>query len=556
MPQSNKVVVKVTQRSAFDKSHYFDGAVPIGKVVPLLSDEIIPNSTINLNMGISAQLPPLATDAIAKVDFKTAAFFVPSRILYGGYESWFLDKEEKCYAGGQASVTSKAVLPTFSISSDMGEDVAYGSVFGRGSLSDALGVKYYDGEIVSTKFSLMPYLAYHKIWNDFFRAPLVQQDIEIKRDNYKSTAAGTDPDMHLLGPARLNYLFFDDVSDANFLYDDSDVDAGWFNYADYHSIFDLRSPNYGYDYFTNAWPTAQAGLEESIDTSNDYFSISSLRISNSFQQFRERNNFAARFFEAVTARYGAHLSDSIAQRAVFLGSATYNMKNYGVDISASNTMSDDAQPYNNISPFNFAAGGRAGRAIASGADNLINHFDINEPGYIFVLGWVAPRAVYGSGVSRMMRRYTDGAGTLVEMANPLLQNIGNQPIYEYELTGIASVNRIFGYTDRYADFMTLPDKVFGELRDGGSMQMFALQRSFDRSRAVTISSDFLQIKTDALDNILAYTSEDNFKVCVVSAAFDYKVIQPLAEYSIPSLQDPAYEHGQNVVVHRGGLRMS
>ena len=553
MPQSNKVIVKVTQRSAFDKSHYFDGAVPIGKVVPLLVDEIIPNSTINLNLGISAQLPPLATDAIAKVDFKTAAFFVPSRILYGGYESWFLDKEEKCYAGGQSSVTSKAVLPTFSISSDKSESVAFGSTFGCGSLSDALGVKYFDGEMVSTKFSLMPYLAYHKIWNDFFRAPLVQQEIEIKRDNYKASAAGIAPDMHLLGPARMNYLFFDNAADANFLYDDGDIDARWFDYADYHNIFDLRSPNYGYDYFTNAWPTAQAGLEESVDTSNDYFSISSLRISNSFQQFRERNNFAARFFEAVTARYGAHLSDAIAQRAVFLGSATYNMKNYGVDVTASNAFVGEQDI---ASPFNFNAGGRMGRAVASGVDNLINHFDINEPGYIFVLGWVAPRAVYGSGVSRMMRRYTDGAGTLVEMANPLLQNIGNQPIYEYELTGNTIANRVFGYTDRYADFMTLPDKVFGELRDGGFLNMFALQRSFDRAHAVTISSDFLEIKDDALDNILAYNADSRYKACIVSAAFDYKVVQPLAEYSIPSLQDPAYEHGQNVVVHRGGLRLS
>lgn len=197
-----------------------------------------------------------------------------------------------------------------------------------------------------------------------------------------------------------------------------------------------------------------------------------------------------------------------------------------------------------------------GRAVASGADNLINHFDINEPGYIMVFGWVAPRAVYGTGISRLVRRYTDGAGTLVEMANPLLQNIGNQPIYEYELTGNTFSNRVFGYTDRYADFMTLPDKVFGELRDGGNMDMFALQRSFDRSHAVTISSDFLQIKPNALNNILAYSEDETYNVAIVSAAFDYKVVQPLAEYSIPSLQDPAYEHGQNVVVHRGGLRMS
>lgn len=551
MPQSNKVVLKVTQRSAFDKSHYWDGAVPIGACVPLLVDEVIPHSTVNLNMGINVQLPPLATDAIAKVDFKTAAFFVPSRILYGGYESWFLDKDEKSYVGGQATRTGKAVLPCFSISNDMEE--TFEGTFGLGTLSDALGCKWYEYTSVNVPYSLMPYLAYHKIWNDYFRAPLVQQDIEIKRDDfaYFDSAAGTAPDNLLLAPARMNHLFYDSAKiDYELLYDEGNVDNQVFNYADGHSIFDFRRPNYGYDYFTNAWPSPQAGSEMLVDTSDGEFSISSLRLLNSFQIFKERNNYAPRFFEAVAARYGAHLSDAIAQRAIFLGSASYNMKNYGVDISADNNNAEYVQA--RFSPLNATAGGRAGRAIASGADNLIDHFDVSEPGYIMVIGWVAPRAVYSTGASRIMRRYTKGAGTLVEMANPILQNIGNQPIFEYELTG-THTERVFGFTDRYADFMTLPDRVFGMLRDGGDLNMFALQRTFNNARAVTISSDFLSIAPQALDNILAYA---NFRVAITSAAFDYKVVQPLAEYSIPSLQDPAYEHGDSVVVHRGGLRLT
>lgn len=549
MPQSNKVVLKVTQRSAFDKSHYWDGAVPVGACVPLLVDEVIPHSTVNLNMGINVQLPPLATDAIAKIDFKTAAFFVPSRILYGGYESWFLDKDDKSYVGGQATRTGKAVLPCFSVSADMSE--SFEGTFGVGTLSDALGAKWFEGESVSTPYSLMPYLAYHKIWNDYFRAPLVQQDIEIKRDDfaYFDSAAGTAPDNLLLAPARMNHLFYDSQKiDYELLYDEGNVDNQVFNYADGHSIFAFRRPNYGYDYFTNAWPTPQAGSEMLVDTSEGEFSISSLRLLNSFQIFKERNNFAPRFFEAVSARYGAHLSDAIAQRAIFLGSASYNLKNYPVSTTA-NSDEPSATVY---SPFVHVVGGQAGRAVASGADNLIDHFDVSEPGYIMVIGWVAPRAVYGTGVSRIMRRYTKGAGTLVEMANPILQNIGNQPIYEYELTG-ASSERVFGFTDRYADFMTLPDRVFGMLRDGGDLNMFALQRSFDRSTLVNISSDFLQIKPADLDNILAF---NDYRLAITSAAFDYKVIQPLAEYSIPSLQDPAYEHGDSVVVHRGGLRLS
>lgn len=37
--------------------------------------------------------------------------------------------------------------------------------------------------------------------------------------------------------------------------------------------------------------------------------------------------------------------------------------------------------------------------------------------------------------------------------------------------------------------------------------------------------------------------------------FDYRVSMPIQKYSLPTLQDPAYEHGQTVVVSRGGNKL-
>lgn len=36
--------------------------------------------------------------------------------------------------------------------------------------------------------------------------------------------------------------------------------------------------------------------------------------------------------------------------------------------------------------------------------------------------------------------------------------------------------------------------------------------------------------------------------------FDCKISDVLSDFAIPSLQDPAYEHGETIVVHRGGFR--
>lgn len=109
--------------------------------------------------------------------------------------------------------------------------------------------------------------------------------------------------------------------------------------------------------------------------------------------------------------------------------------------------------------FASAAGAQLGRAYLSGSDFLINGYTANEPGYIFVVGTLVPKVRYGSGTRRYLRHYiTDGFASIADMANPILENVGMQPIYNYEVSDILGdqldQDSIFGYTDRYAEFKT------------------------------------------------------------------------------------------------------
>ena len=83
-----KTTVKVQKKSGFDKSHQnlFTGRV--GTLVPILVDELIPNTSVDLEAAISAQLPPLASDTFMRCSLKYASFFVPTRLLVAGYERW------------------------------------------------------------------------------------------------------------------------------------------------------------------------------------------------------------------------------------------------------------------------------------------------------------------------------------------------------------------------------------------------------------------------------------------------------------------------------------
>lgn len=110
------------------------------------------------------------------------------------------------------------------------------------------------------------------------------------------------------------------------------------------------------------------------------FTISQLRAANSLQQFRERNNLPSpRMVDQVKARYGAHLSDGVAQRPICIGSSTFDVVTRSVDQTANN-----AAPASGGNPFD-SVGSNYGKGCAVGDSVLIEDFTANEPGFVMVL---------------------------------------------------------------------------------------------------------------------------------------------------------------------------
>ena len=334
------------------------------------------------------------------------------------------------------------------------------------------------------------------------------------------------------------------------------VNPSDFALADGKSIFDLRQRNFGLDYFTTATPDPQQGSAQVVtfDTSGaeGKFSIAALRAANSMQQFKERNNLLGNLYvEQIYGRYGVRPSDGIAQRSLYLGRGEFEVYSKGIFASTMSPSSNDplsGDEYNN--PFYATGGARYGAAYASGEHFLVN-FEATESGYLFVMATLVPRVTYSTGTDRMLTHYCK-PGSLVEMANPILQNMGPQPIYDYELSPARAEN-IFGYTDRYAEFKTKQDSLHGLFRDGEDLQAFALQRSFDVGQE--INSAFLEIPTDYMDQVTAVAGWLSRFGYMLDSYFDYHVAMPLSKYSLPTLQDPAYEHGKTIVVSRGGNKL-
>lgn len=551
-----KIPIKVQKRSGFDKSYFNLLTAKVGTIVPILVDEVIPNTTVNIRQAISLSMPPLASDAYMKVDLRCEAFFVPSRLLYGGFEKWFTDSRDNVVAiNGQF----REITPLIPVMRIMVDDDGWTPVASRmfaGSLADYLGVRSLDSygsaptdNIVLT-LNPLPFIAYHKIWDDWYRSPLIQRSIFSRPDGVYPSSGNA------YWPSMLPFVTLSDYSASNYIINGGYVEyPGDCSFPDGKTLFDLRQRNFGFDYFTNAWPSPQLGDEASVGVDGDgEFTISQLRAANAIQLFRERNNIAgSKMVDVVKARYGADLSDGVAQRSLFLGSCVYDVYSKTVDVTANND--------NNFVPegarFIYGAGGQVGRAYANGNDIIIDNFTAKEPGYIFIMASLVPRATYGSGLSRMLTRYVSGPGSIGDMANPILQPVGNQPIYSYELNGLVQDDTaVFGYTDRFADWMIKSDEVHGLFANGNPLNYMAPQRSFNRpSDGPFIGSSFLEIPTTYLDGVTTVDSAISDFGYWLQVSFDYKSIMPLAQYSIPSLQDPASEHGETLMVHRGGFRL-
>lgn len=549
-----KVPVKVQKRSGYDKSNHNLFTGKVGELIPLFCEEVIPNHTISTKVAISTQLPPLATDTFMRLSQKVEAFFVPTRLLMKDYDKW-ITRNHKI-----GDTNFKIAAPVIS--------VPYKRC-GQGSLLDYLGVMVSKQGMIEAaestanpskiNISAFPVLCYSLIWDEWYRNSLIQRSCFYDEAEFSQNSSSLS-DLRKYTLAKMKFITpttgVSSYIDVGTTYQQTG-NVG-FSTADNWDFLDLRFCNFPLDYFTSATPSPQNGPASviSIDTSGatGSLSIAALRSANSIQQFEERQNLAGnRLVDFVKAQYGANLSDMIAQRPVLLGSASFDVYSKGIFQTANGAEGIASNPYSG------SVGARFGSAYAEGTDFIIKDFTANEPGYIMIISRLVPKVTYSSGLKRYLTHYTspDSQG---DMANPILQNVGPQPIYQRELNDSnifqlneSSFDDVFGYADRYSEFKSNQDELHGLIRDGYSMSSFALQRSF-HSASVEISNDFLQIPLDYLDQVLAVSTNDGLTYWTDSYIQSFESM-PLSRYSIPTLQDPAYEHGRTIVLDKGGVKL-
>lgn len=315
----NSVPVQIQNRSGFDLSHRNEGTMMCGTLTPILVDQLIPGDRISLGHLTEVQLPRMATDFYGRVQFKIEAFFCPNRLCYGGFQQFITAPTKNPTSAGQSLLNVKYLPYSLFNISDVGP----------GSLADYLGYKsgFVDNDNNVRIDNILPFVAYHKIWNSWYRDSLLQT--ECFRNPFSSV--GTDTTTS----ATLPYTTFAGDSPSY-------VSPLLTNLK----LSDLRQRNFARDYFTNAKLNPQEGMPSTlafnVADNQGSFTIASLRAANSLQQWMERNNLAgSRYIDQIRAHYGVTPSDAVLDRPVYLGSHSFDIYNKGVYQQGSNDVSSN-----------------------------------------------------------------------------------------------------------------------------------------------------------------------------------------------------------------------
>ena len=145
------------RRNLFDLSHENKLTCEMGYCVPIVCEEIVPGDKFKVSTDSLVRLVPMLAPIMQNINVYVHFFFVPNRLIWSDWEDFITGGED----GDNASVA-----PTISITNAQ-----------TSSLADYLGVP--TGVENSLSVSALPFRAYARIWNDWYRDQNLQDELTI-----------------------------------------------------------------------------------------------------------------------------------------------------------------------------------------------------------------------------------------------------------------------------------------------------------------------------------------------------------------------------------------
>lgn len=546
-------------RSQFDRSSGVTLTFNTGELVPFFVDEVYPGDTFKIETAKVVRLQTLLHPIFSNLYLDTYYFFCPNRLVWDHWKN-FMGESAKAWT---PNVEYRIPKINTTIATPHP---------GVGSLMDYMGIPL--GVLTSTDGGInpaggvnaLPFRAYAKICNDWFRSEAVTDELIIPTgDSDVTVNAKSDPDLYCAyggpvfkackyhdyftsclpapqsGPAvnipvsspqqvanlpviaNSKFVTSTDKGVATFLF--SGVDGA-------KALQRGSSSPYGiYSATDNADRVASPNNLGVELHSTDLGTINQLRQAFQVQKFYEKMARGRRYIEVLKSQFGVTSPDARLQRSEYLGGNRIPLNIHEVT--------------NNSKGENDFLGdlGAMSRTVDDHED-FVHSF--TEHG--FVIGVCVARYdhTYPQGLERFWSRTN-----MFDYYWPVFANLGEQPVYKKEINfqvdpdGNAE-KAVFGYQECWADLRFKPSRVAGEMRPEAPQSLASWHLGDYYDQAIDpddptkyepyLSDSWMREDKTNVDRTLAVTSEVSNQIFAdIYVKNICTRVMPM--YSIPGLAD-------------------
>lgn len=542
------------QRSKFVRPSTHKTTFNAGNLIPIYVDEVLPGDTFKMNMSSVIRMTTPIYPVMDNANMDVYFFFVPNRLVWDHWKEFF----------GENNTTHWEQPVEYEVP----QITAPAGGWAKGTIADYMGIPT---KIENISVQALPFRAYCKIWNDWFRDQNLKDPAMISMD--ETTTAGANsgdyvtnaekgalplkvakyhdyftaalpepqkgPEVTIgLGGGYLPVITRNDLTGATGsdkpslkMFADGPHTNGTFkglavytkgNSAALDGIKEIAGTDASPSTAANNWTVQPANLWADANMGqNTTTSINSLRQAFAIQRLYEKNaRGGTRYIEIIKAHFGVQSPDARQQRSEYLGGTRIPI-NMDQVIQTSNS-GQGITPQGNTAAYSLTA-----------FNESMFTKSFTEHGYIIGLCAIRTEHTYQQGIERFWSRKK-----MLDYYFPTLANLGEQAILNKEIyaQGNATDDEAFGYQEAWAEYRYKPSRVSGAMRSNYQTTLDAWHYADKYTQQPILSSEWIDETSANIDRTLAVQSakEDQF---IADFYFACEATRPMPLYSIPGLID-------------------
>lgn len=518
-------------RARFKRDYSLLTTMNEGDLVPIYCDEVLPADTakINLNalMRMSTPLYPVMDNCYCDFYF----FFVPSRLLWDHFENLMGQNDSTYWAEPVEYTTPKTTAPS--------------GGWNVGTLADYFGIPT---GVENLQVNSLPFRAYVKIWNEWFRDENLQQPVTMNKSDattegsntganltdaeagglplkvckYKdyftsclpNPQKGTPVKLPMEGNAELKVYTLNENEEIEWPAPSSSAAT----LSGFTEILKINGKQTGLRVEADRKGSTNTGMLKADMSSVTAATINELRQAIAVQHILERDaRTGTRYKEYLQGAWGVTSPDARLDRSEYIGGYRLPI-NINQVVQTSST--DSTSPQGNTAAFSMTT---MSRNIAT--------YSATEHGFIIGLAAIRVDHSYQQGLSRMWTR-----STRFSYYDPMLANLGEQAVLNQEIyaQGKAVDEEVFGYQEAWADYRYHTNMITGEMRSTYAQTLDAWHYADKYTELPKLSSDWIKEGTENIDRTIAVQSE-NSRQFICNFYFDQTWTRAMPIYSLPGL---------------------